>query len=110
MSLATSVFAVEGLRCAGCISKLEGGLASVPGVTSARVNFTTRRVSIAHDPVLDEDRLKLAVERLGFVAEVFRGDLAPPEDAETRRLLKALGVAGFAAMNIMLLSVSVWSG
>jgi Cu2+-exporting ATPase len=110
MTAATSVFAVEGLRCAGCISKLEGGLAKLPGITSARVNFTTRRVSIAHDPALDDDSLKQAVERLGFVAEVFRGDLAPAEDAETRRLLRALGVAGFAAMNIMLLSVSVWSG
>jgi Cu2+-exporting ATPase len=110
VTVATSVFAIEGLRCAGCISKLEGGLAVVPGVSSARVNFTTRRVSIAHDPAVDDDSLKQAVERLGFVAEVFRGDLAPAEDAETRRLLKALGVAGFAAMNIMLLSVSVWSG
>ena len=110
MTVATSVFAVEGLRCAGCISKLEGGLAVLPGVASARVNFTTRRVSIAHDPALDDDSLKQAVERLGFVAEVFRGDATAPEDAETRRLLKALGVAGFAAMNIMLLSVSVWSG
>ncbi len=107
---ATSVFAVEGLRCAGCISKLEGGLAIVPGVASARVNFTTRRVSIAHDPAVDDDSLKLAVERLGFVAELFRGEAATLEDAESRRLLKALGVAGFAAMNIMLLSVSVWSG
>lgn len=110
MTVATSVFAVEGLRCAGCISKLESGLAILPGVASARVNFTTRRVSIAHDPAVDDDSLKLAVERLGFVAELFRGDAATPEDAESRRLLKALGVAGFAAMNIMLLSVSVWSG
>lgn len=106
----TSVFAVEGLRCAGCIAKLEGGLAAVPGVAAARVNFTTRRVSIAHDDALDDDGLRSAMHRLGYVAEPFLGEAANPGDAETRRLLKALGVAGFAAMNIMLLSVSVWSG
>ena len=106
----TSVFAVEGLRCAGCISKLEGGLAVVPGVTAARVNFTTRRVSIAHDAAVGGDGLRTAMQRLGFVAEPFLGSETSPADAETPRLLKALGVAGFAAMNIMLLSVSIWSG
>lgn len=106
----TSVFAVEGLRCAGCISKLEGGLTTLPGVAAARVNFTTRRVSIAHDEGVGDEGLRRAMQRLGFVAEPFLGDASNPEDAETHRLLKALGVAGFAAMNIMLLSVSVWSG
>ena len=110
MTSATSVFAVDGLRCAGCISKLENGLASVPGIATARVNFTTRRVSIAHDEALGDDGLKSAIERLGFVAQPFLGETSNPGDVETRRLLKALGVAGFAAMNIMLLSVSIWSG
>ena len=36
--------------------------------------------------------------------------LETDDHAETRELLKALAVAGFAAANIMLLSVSVWSG
>ncbi len=105
-----SIFAVEGLRCAGCIAKLENGLAAVPGVESARVNFTTRRVSISHDQAIDEDTLQQAMQKLGFTAEPFRGDTTNAADTETRQLLKALGVAGFAAINIMLLSVSVWSG
>lgn len=106
----TSVFAVEGLRCAGCIATLENGLAKVPGIGAARVNFTTRRVSIAHDAAVGDDTLQSAIQRLGFIAEPFVGEATNPADAETRRLLKALGVAGFAAMNIMLLSVSIWSG
>lgn len=105
-----SIFAVDGLRCAGCISKLENGLAGVPGVRSARVNFTTRRVSIAHDDSVDDTALQHAVVGLGFTAELFRGDSENPVDAESRQLLRSLGVAGFAAINIMLLSVSVWSG
>ena len=106
----TSVFAVEGLRCAGCISKLETGLAAIPGITAARVNFTTRRVSIAHDPGLDDDALRGAVTRLGFTAQAFLGATETSVDSESRALLKALGVAGFAAINIMLLSVAIWSG
>ncbi|GGI72280.1 copper-translocating P-type ATPase [Polymorphobacter multimanifer] len=106
----TSLFAVEGLRCAGCIAKLENGLAGVAGVHAARVNFTTRRVSIAHDAGLDADALQAAIAQLGFTAEPFRGEASNPVDPESRTLLKALGVAGFAAINILLLSVSVWSG
>ncbi len=107
---ATSIFAVEGLRCAGCIAKLENGLVGVAGITAARVNFTTRRLSITHDAGADPAMLREAIERLGFPAEPFLGAAAGAGDAETRRLLRAMGVAGFAAVNIMLLSVSVWSG
>lgn len=42
MSAVTSTFSVPGLHCAGCIAKLEGGLARTDGVISARVNFTKR--------------------------------------------------------------------
>lgn len=108
-ALASSRFAVPGMRCAGCIAKLEAGLAGVPGVAAARVNFTAKQVSIAHDPGLSLPALVKAFAALGFEASPI-ADALNAVDGEARALVKALAVAGFAAMNVMLLSVSVWSG
>ena len=33
--VAHALFAVPGLRCAGCIAKIEDGLAPVPGIVAA---------------------------------------------------------------------------
>ncbi len=106
----TSLFNVPGIHCSGCIAKIERGLVQAEGVRSARVNFTAKRVRIEHHPDLDEDEIQRELRRLGFAAEPFVGDDQPASNREQQRLLKALGVAGFAAMNVMLLSVSVWSG
>lgn len=107
-ALATTRMAVPGIRCAGCIATLERGLAAVPGVAAARVNMTAKQVLISHDPALAEPGLIAALASLGFDASPISDALAT--SSEARALVKALAVAGFAAMNIMLLSVSVWSG
>jgi len=106
-----SEFSLPGVRCAACIAKIEQGLGHVPGVVGARVNLTAKRVDIEHEIGVDVPSLRKALGSLGFDAEpvlVRDDDLA--NRRESRQLLKALGVAGFAAMNIMLLSVSIWSG
>jgi len=104
--------AVDGIHCAGCMAKIERGLAVVPAVTRARVNLTDKRVAVewaggAADPARVVDRLA----ELGFKAYPFEPARAEANEAEAAAsLLRRLGVAAFAAMNIMLLSVSVWSG
>ncbi|WEK45109.1 MAG: heavy metal translocating P-type ATPase [Candidatus Sphingomonas colombiensis] len=98
------------MSCAGCIAKLEHGLAALPGVAAARVNFTNRRVRVDHLDEIGEDRLIDAIDGLGFAAHAFAGEVGEAGGRESRRLVLALAVAGFAMMNIMLLSVSVWSG
>ena len=110
MSATTSTFSVPDLHCAGCIAKLESGLARVDGVIGARVNFTKRRVAIAHVAELGDDYLRDAIGRIGFPAERLLAQDEGRTAPESRELGRAMGVAGFAAMNIMLLSVSVWSG
>lgn len=103
-------FAVPDIRCAGCISKLEKGLVQHDNIVQARVNFTTKQVSLDHDASASVPELVGAFALLGFEAHPL-GDMARDTDqASSRDLAKALGVAGFGMMNIMLLSVSVWSG
>lgn len=108
-TLVTSRFAVPGMRCAGCIAKLEVGLPAVSGVAAARVNFTARQVLVSHSAHVSPPDLVRAFAGLGFDANPINDGFSTPDD-EARGLVKALAVAGFAAMNIMLLSVSVWSG
>ena len=105
-----TVFAVPGMHCASCIAKLEQGLAGRPGIVSARVNFTARQVTIDHLPEMNVPALKSAIADTGFEGEALTDDLAGADGGESKALARATAVAGFAAMNIMLLSVSVWSG
>ena len=105
-----SRFTVPGMRCAGCIAKIERGLQEVEGVEAARVNFSAKRVAVRHDKAMDADGLVAALGKLGFEAQAAEANPLGQDDTETRTLLRSLAVAGFGMMNIMLLSVSVWSG
>jgi Cu2+-exporting ATPase len=104
--------AVDGIRCAGCMHAIENGLKRDSSILSARVNLALKRVTVEwREGVLRPEAVIERLARLGFKAYPFLP--SEQQDSVTReeaRLLRYLGVAGFAAMNIMLLSVSVWSG
>ncbi len=105
--------AVPGLHCAGCIARIERALLDRDGVVTARVNLPTKRVRIEwRDGDITLDDLVETVEQAGFEARVLDAgiDTAAGEPDQGKQLLRALAVAGFAAGNVMLLSVSVWSG
>jgi Cu2+-exporting ATPase len=104
--------AVDGISCGACIARIEGAVKSVPGVTEARLNFTNRRLHIAWaDGAVKPAKILQVLEDHGYHGHPFEALRAEQEEAvEARRLTRCLAVAGFAAMNIMLLSVSVWSG
>jgi Cu2+-exporting ATPase len=103
--------AVENMRCGGCIRSVERAAMSVPGVVSARANLGAKRVSVTvEEGNASEADVIAALGQAGFAAAPMQ---AAKGDAETRReseLLRRVAVSGFAAMNIMLLSVSVWAG
>ncbi|MFN4039298.1 MAG: heavy metal translocating P-type ATPase [Erythrobacter sp.] len=108
--LAATRFTVPGMRCAGCIAKIERELPKTPGVHAARANFSAKRVAITHDPAVDEAVLEQALRALGFEAQRVADNPLGDDTKERKQLTRALGVAGFGMMNVMLLSVSIWSG
>jgi Cu2+-exporting ATPase len=103
---------LPGIHCQACISTVERGLNARPEVHSARVNLTLKRVMIEADPEVRAADLIPVIEGLGYEAhELDLAALAATQaDKAGRDLLMRLAVAGFASMNVMLLSVSVWSG
>ncbi|MCM8558216.1 heavy metal translocating P-type ATPase [Sphingomicrobium sediminis] len=107
----SSRWSVEGMRCAACIARIERGLPEVRGIEAARVNLSARQVRVDHRPSLSENVIAEAFRKVGFDAHPFAGeDVDSVRSKETRALFRALAVAAFATMNIMLLSVSVWAG
>jgi P-type Cu2+ transporter len=110
--VASLELAAEGMRCAGCMAPIENAIMKLPGVITARVNFSTQRLGVDwREGITSPDLIIASVAGLGFRAYPFVAKQTETREAdEEKRLLRYLGVAAFAAMNIMLLSVSVWSG
>lgn len=98
---------VPGVHCAACIGTVERKLNALPGVVSARVNLSTRRVSIQFEGGVPP--LVPSLASIGYPPHLF--DAAQESgDQALAELIRAVAISGFAAANIMLLSVSVWSG
>lgn len=104
-----TVLSVPGISCGGCIRKIEDAIGRLPGVTRARVNLSTRRVAVDWHEEEGPPPLGETLSGLGYEAHLHQRH-ENGKDPELGRLIRALAVAGFAAMNIMGLSVSVWSG
>lgn len=109
----TLVLTAPSISCGGCVAKIERALAALPEVARARANLTLRRITVTLarpdgpvQPVLAE------LARIGHPGRVIdSADLSTEGGDDTEAaLLKAVAVSGFGAMNVMLLSVAVWSG
>jgi P-type Cu2+ transporter len=101
-----------GLTCGACVWLVEQTLAAEPDVERARVALSTRRLTLTwRGEASRANALAARLAGLGFrVAPWSPACLRVAEDAESREVLRALGIASFGAMNVMLVSVAVWAG
>lgn len=103
---------VEGIHCAACVWLIERTLGRLPGVMNAQVNLSGKRLLLRWD----NGRVKLSeiINRLGQI-----GYAAVPFDPEAaegtikkqnRALLFRMAFAGFTMMNLMWISIALYSG
>ena len=97
---------VDGLRCASCVWVTEKVLERTPGVDAATVSYATGRLTLRWDPArVDLPTLVRRIAALGY-----RPRPLGEESSPDRGLMLRLGVAVFAAMNIMGLYEGLYAG
>ncbi len=103
---------VDGVYCGACIATIEKGLRKQAGVRGARVNLASKRVTVEwNEGALEPPVILERLEALGYPAYPFAAEALDSVEIRTeKRLLRCLGVAAFGAMNVMLLSISLWAG
>ncbi|MBE2190707.1 MAG: cadmium-translocating P-type ATPase [Alphaproteobacteria bacterium] len=105
------VLMVDGVHCAACIQKVESALHKIPHVTYGRLNFSTKRLRVEWDGSVQlANDLAQAIRHQGYNVYPYDPKAIQSEsDEEERQLQLCLGVAAFAAGNIMMISVALWS-
>lgn len=97
---------VDGLRCASCVWVTENVLQRTDGVAEATVSYATGRATLRWDP----ERIGVG-EIAGQIAALgYRPRLLGEESTPDRDLLLRLGVASFAAANVMMFSAALYAG
>ena len=103
---------VEGIHCAACVWLIEQSLLGMAGISKARVNLSGRRLHV----VWDNGRVKLSqiiqrLGRIGYAAVPYDPDAAEDRlKRENRHLLYRMGFAGFTMMNLLWISIALYSG
>jgi len=103
---------VDGIHCAACVWLIEKALAGMEGIVRSEVNLVHHRLLLQWQPErisLPDVMRRLAA--LGYAAipfniESIEGKLRD----QNRQLLFRMGFAGFAAMNIMWISIALYAG
>jgi Cu2+-exporting ATPase len=102
---------VRGASCGGCLAKIEGGIAKLPGVETARLNLSTGKLRVEWSGNLKSKTIVETVSALGYGATAFDALKIDAESERTeRRLMTALVVAGVGTAAVMFFSEPLWFG
>ena len=103
---------VEGIHCAACVWLIERAMQRTAGVESAQVNFATKRLHLTWDSGRNKlSDLLRTLSKIGYSAIPYDSESAEGVIKKSNRsMLFRLFFAGFTMMNMMLVSVALYSG
>ena len=103
---------VEGIHCAACVWLIERQLSNTTGVIAANVNLSAKKLHLKWDNSQTKLSTILSVMgQIGYAAVPFDPEAAEGQiKKQNRELLFRLSFAGFAAMNLMWISIALYAG
>jgi Cu2+-exporting ATPase len=110
-TLREAMLLVEGIHCAACVWLIERGMKPLEGVVEAEVNLAHHRLRVRWD----SDRVKLSeimhrLAAIGYTAVPYDAEKAEGQaNRENKKILYRMAFAGFGAMNMMWLSISIYA-
>ncbi|MGD8641619.1 MAG: heavy metal translocating P-type ATPase [Gammaproteobacteria bacterium] len=103
---------VEGIHCAACVWLIERALHQLPGVLEARVNLAGKRLIVSWDN--EKTELSAIIHHLtqiGYAAVPYDPEVAESKlNRQNRTLLFRMAFAGFTMMNLLWISIALYSG
>ncbi len=103
---------VEGIHCSACVWLIERSMQNVAGIIDVKVNLANRRVFIRWDN--NQNKISRIIEHLGNIG--YSATPFNPQSAEglikkhNRALLLRMAFAAFAMMNLLWVSIALYSG
>jgi Cu2+-exporting ATPase len=103
---------VEGIHCAACVWLIERSLGQIPGVLNAQVNLSGKRLLLNWD----NSQVKLSqilaqLGQIGYAAIPYDPAVAEGRlKKQNRNLLLRMAFAAFAMMNLLWISIALYSG
>ncbi|WP_242509996.1 heavy metal translocating P-type ATPase [Hymenobacter persicinus] len=104
-TLCRLTFTIPQMHCASCIWLLENLFRLNSGITTSRVNFLRKELTVSYQPQTTSlPEVVQLLASVGYEPQITLAELGAQPHAASRRLTYQLGVAAFAFGNVMLLA------
>jgi len=102
-----STISVNDMHCSSCEGRIRRALSPLTGISATHINPVHRHVLVEHGTDTDPLEIMNRIESAGFTPTLFSLD---NHDERQKTLLKRLGIAGLAMMQVMMVSTALYAG